>query len=88
MADILASDRDTPMTDDSTSRETRNRRKARQACRDGIHRYGSGSDVGGGILRRLCGVCGAVSIDLTPSDEPLVGSLFQARGRLGLDADG
>ncbi len=87
MGDILDPDRDTPMTDDATSRGSRVRRKARQACREGVHRFGAGSDVGGGILRRICGVCGAVSIDLTASDEVMVGSLFGGRAQLGLEPE-
>jgi hypothetical protein len=49
----------------------RDRRKARTDCRAGRHRYGSGQQVGGGIVRRVCAACGAVSIDLTAADETL-----------------
>jgi hypothetical protein len=34
-------------------------------CKRGQHRYGEGQSIGGGIVRQICVVCGAVSIDLT-----------------------
>jgi hypothetical protein len=34
-------------------------------CKKGHHRYGEGQSIGGGILRQICVICGAVSIDLT-----------------------
>lgn len=46
------------------------RRRARADCRRGRHRFGSGRDAGGGIVRRICLACGAVTIDLTAADAP------------------
>jgi hypothetical protein len=37
-------------------------------CKKGNHRYGEGQSIGGGILRQICVVCGAVSIDLTGAE--------------------
>lgn len=46
----------------------RHRRRARADCRRGSHRFGSPKDIGGGIARQICSVCGAVSIDLGAAD--------------------
>ena len=56
-------------------------RKSRipQACRSGAHRYGAGSVVAAGILRRICQECSAVSIDLTAEDVELEPALFSDR---------
>ena len=37
-------------------------------CKKGRHRYGEGQGIGGGILRQVCVICGAVSIDLTGAE--------------------
>lgn len=53
-------------------------RRPRGSCRTG-HLYGTGQNVGGGILRYLCSICGSVSIDITGVDVPgETGSLFVA----------
>lgn len=39
------------------------------ACLVGRHNYGEDHGVGAGILRRVCEVCGAVTIDLRGADE-------------------
>lgn len=44
-------------------------RHRRADCRKGRHEYGESQNVGAGILRRVCRVCAAVSIDLTKADE-------------------
>src|SRR5687767_3382897 len=41
------------------------RRRALIDCRLGHHRLGPGNEAGGGIVRRTCRHCGALSIDLT-----------------------
>lgn len=41
------------------------RRRALIDCRLGHHRFGPGNEAGGGIVRRTCRHCGALSIDLT-----------------------
>ncbi|HJQ94874.1 MAG TPA: hypothetical protein VJ935_04105 [Acidimicrobiia bacterium] len=46
-------------------RHTASRRRALAACREGRHRYGPGTEAGGGIIRRVCRFCGALSVDLT-----------------------
>lgn len=55
------------------------RRRAMADCRNQKHRYGSAQEIGGGILRRVCVVCGAVSIDLTAVEDPLAVGLFGER---------
>lgn len=66
------------MIDPSTA--GRRARRAPPACQDDRHRYGPPQPIGGGILRRLCLACGAVSIDLTEADEPAAsGALFRPR---------
>lgn len=44
-------------------------RLAAVACLVGWHHYGENHGVGAGILRRVCEVCGAVTIDLRGADE-------------------
>jgi hypothetical protein len=41
------------------------RRRDKPNCRKGIHLFGPAQEVGGGITRRVCELCSAVSIDLT-----------------------
>lgn len=59
----------------------RDRRRARADCRRGHHRYGSGQEIGGGIVRRVCLACGAVSIDLTGATQPHETRLFTSNRR-------
>ena len=61
-----------------TSVGKRSRRQARTDCRQGRHRFGSNSLIGGGIVRRMCNECGAISIDLTSVESPLEAGLFVA----------
>ncbi|GEM_PF-2653584 len=43
----------------------------RSSCKRGRHRYGEPQSIGGGIVRQVCVVCSAVTIDLTgASDDP------------------
>jgi hypothetical protein len=49
--------------------EDRNAKHSRAACRKGRHSYGESQNIGAGILRRVCGKCGEVTIDLTGVDE-------------------
>lgn len=49
--------------------ESRTQKHKRSACRRGRHDYGQHQNIGAGIVRRVCDVCGAVTIDLTHSDE-------------------
>lgn len=37
-------------------------------CGEDRHEYGEARAIGGGILRRVCPTCGAVSIDLTATE--------------------
>ncbi|HKZ19616.1 MAG TPA: hypothetical protein VJQ57_05845 [Acidimicrobiia bacterium] len=46
-------------------RHTASRRRGLAACREGRHRFGPGNEAGGGIIRRVCRFCGALSVDLT-----------------------
>ncbi len=39
------------------------------SCRKGRHRYGESQHIGAGMLRQICEVCNAVTIDLTGADE-------------------
>lgn len=50
----------------------RSKRKAAADCREGIHRYGASMSIGGGMSRQICGVCGAVSIDVRFAEDPAV----------------
>ena len=62
-----------------TSRKRRRSQSPRN-CRT-THTYGPGQDVGAGILRLVCQVCGAVSIDIREADVPTsTGSLFEHAG--------
>lgn len=54
------------------------RSRVPRSCRS-RHSYGSGQQIGAGIIRYVCSACGAVSIDLTQVDSvSTVGSLFEA----------
>lgn len=64
---------------ESQSNGRRLRRRARSDCKSGRHRYGSAQLIGGGIERRICSVCDAVSIDLTAAEEPVPAGLFKDR---------
>lgn len=49
-----------------------------RSCRS-RHRYGSGQQIGAGMIRYVCFACGAVSIDLTQVEAvTAVGSLFES----------
>lgn len=55
--------------------DTKPQKHRKSDCRKGFHGYGEPQNVGGGILRRVCGTCAAVTIDLTQAGElttPLV----------------
>lgn len=54
-------------------------RARRNGCRHGHHQLGEGTPVGGGIMRRTCELCGAVTIDLTEAAPPERTSLFVGR---------
>ncbi len=58
----------------------RSRRLARVDCNMGRHRYGSSQSVGGGIERRVCLACAAVSIDLTSATDPVGAYTFIGLG--------
>ena len=64
-----------------TLREVRffNRSRTPAECRDDAHRYTSSQRIGPGIERRICGVCSAISIDLTADDTELAQGLFTDR---------
>jgi Zn finger protein HypA/HybF involved in hydrogenase expression len=49
--------------------ETKTMKRRRADCRKGRHIHGESQNIGAGILRRVCEVCGDVSIDLTKADE-------------------
>lgn len=60
------------------SASSRRRSKSRTPCRES-HSYGAGQEVGAGIVRYVCALCGAVSIDITRSDTLVSpGSLFES----------
>ena len=46
--------------------DDRTRKHRIASCRKGRHDFGDQQDIGGGIARRVCAACSAVSIDLTP----------------------
>lgn len=48
--------------------EDRSFKHSRAACRKGRHLYGESQNIGAGILRRVCDICGEVTIDLTKAD--------------------
>lgn len=73
-------------TDQQRVAGRRLRRRARAECRENRHRYGAAQEIGGGILRRVCAVCGAVSIDLTAADEPAEVGLFGTRAEIPADS--
>ena len=50
--------------------QDRPRKHRRSDCRKGRHEFGQAQNIGAGIKRQVCEVCGAVSIDLTDSDSP------------------
>jgi len=49
--------------------EDKSTRARRNDCRKGRHTYGESQHVGAGIVRQVCDVCSAVTIDLTSADE-------------------
>ncbi len=57
--------------------DIRTQKHRRSDCRKGHHEYGEPQHIGAGILRRVCGTCSDVTIDLTGAGElttPLVSS--------------
>lgn len=54
----------------------RSQRKALLSCRSGNHRYGTATAVGGGMTRRACDVCSAITIDLSQAYQPAESRLF------------
>ncbi len=48
--------------------EENTERRRRANCRKGRHDFGENQHVGGGIIRRVCDVCGSVTIDLTQGE--------------------
>ena len=54
-------------------------RRLPQECRNGAHRYGRGTSVAPGILRRVCEHCAGVSIDLTAEEAQVSAGLFTDR---------
>lgn len=59
----------------------RSRRRAAADCRKGHHRYGSPKLIGGGMTRQTCFVCGAVSIDITGSEDSTTADISKPRLR-------
>ncbi len=49
--------------------EDKTPRARRSDCRNGRHTYGESQGIGAGLLRRVCELCSAVTIDLTNADE-------------------
>ena len=49
--------------------ETKGQKHRRSDCRRGSHEYDKPQSVGAGIIRRVCSLCSAVTIDLTNVDE-------------------
>lgn len=49
--------------------EDKTPRLKRLSCRKGRHDFGEAQHIGGGITRRVCQACSAVSIDLTGAHE-------------------
>ena len=46
-------------------------RQMRDGCKRGSHTFGPEQQIGGGIVRLICDVCGAVSIDLREATDPV-----------------
>ena len=53
----------------------------RSDCKKGRHEYGEAQNIGGGIQRQVCTMCGRVAIDLTRADE-LTATLIPGYSRL------
>lgn len=49
--------------------EPKKQKQRRSDCRKGSHEYGQPQNIGAGIVRRVCSLCSAVTIDLTNADE-------------------
>jgi hypothetical protein len=58
----------------------------KSACKKGRHRYGETQSIGGGIVRQICGKCGAVSIDLTGATDDRASSR-QANASTGVERE-
>lgn len=66
-------------------------------CRKGLHSYSPIRNVGGGIARRSCSVCGNVQIDISEVSvvgdtdlftEPKLASMFEVEALLAKVGDG
>lgn len=62
--------------------EDRSPKHSRSTCRKGRHPYGESQNIGGGIARQVCGLCGEVTIDLTGA-EPLAEPVVGINGKIG-----
>jgi hypothetical protein len=49
--------------------EPESQKHRRADCRKGRHDYGGPQSIGAGLLRSVCSLCAAVTIDLTDADE-------------------
>ncbi len=49
---------------------------SRTKCRKGLHSYGHGAAVGGGIIRRSCSSCGTVQMDVRSPETVAQSGLF------------
>lgn len=65
-------------------------------CRKGMHRYTPTVEIGGGIARRTCSVCGFVQIDLNNAEvvsdtelftEPKLATMFKVEALLAKVGD-
>ena len=61
-------------------RHATNRWRDQASCRRGQHRYGRASEASGGIVRRTCVACGALSIDLTGVEPTRIDGFQNDRG--------
>lgn len=59
-------------------------RHRRSACRKGRHHYGEAQHIGAGIVRKVCKVCSAVTIDLTGAYETTSPMISDNRGIISL----
>ncbi len=67
------------------------------SCKKGLHTYSPIGNVGGGIARRSCSVCGIVQIDISEVSavgdtdlftEPKLASMFEVEALLAKVGDG
>ena len=64
--------------------EDRRPRQRRLACRRGRHEFGEPQHIGAGIVRQVCDVCSAVTIDLTGAYEAKTALISDNRGIISL----